>query len=86
MKKQSVDIDPVFHNPKFAARYAKEQQKVFKWMNPPIIKGLQEHGFRSGKILDDGWTVVTTDGGYSAHYENCILIGKNGPEILTVAG
>ncbi len=38
------------------------------------------------KILSDGWTVVTRDGGYSAHYENCILIGSNGPEILTVAG
>ncbi len=34
-------------------------------------------------ILKDGWTVVTKDGGYAAHYENCVLIGKNGPEILT---
>ena len=54
MKKQSVNIDPVFHDPEFAARYAKEQQKVFKWMNPPIIKGLQDSGFKGGRILDDG--------------------------------
>ncbi|MBN1444755.1 MAG: type I methionyl aminopeptidase [Candidatus Omnitrophica bacterium] len=36
------------------------------------------------RILDDGWTVVTKDGGYAAHYENCVLIMKRGPEILTV--
>ncbi len=35
------------------------------------------------RILDDGWTVVTKDGGYSAHYENCVLVGRQGPEILT---
>lgn len=34
-------------------------------------------------ILDDGWTVVTSDGGLSAHYENTILITENGVEILT---
>ena len=44
----------MFNDPEFAARYAREQQKVFKWMNPPIIKGLQEHGFKGGRILDDG--------------------------------
>ncbi len=35
------------------------------------------------KILDDGWTAVTTDGSLSAHYEHTIAITKNGPEILT---
>lgn len=32
----------------------------------------------------DGWTVRTADGEYSAHYENTIAIGDNGPELLTV--
>jgi methionyl aminopeptidase len=36
------------------------------------------------RILNDGWTVVTKDGGYAAHYENCVLISRQGPEILTV--
>jgi len=36
------------------------------------------------KVLDDGWTVVTTDGKNSAHYENTILITEGEPEILTV--
>ena len=34
-------------------------------------------------ILDDGWTVVTADGGLSAHYENTILITESGVEVLT---
>lgn len=34
--------------------------------------------------LDDDWTVVTEDGSLSAHYENTILITKDGPEILSI--
>ncbi len=34
--------------------------------------------------LDDGWTVVTRDGGLAAHYEHTIAItATDGPEILT---
>ena len=36
------------------------------------------------RILKDGWTVVTTDGTLSAHYENTVLITDGEPEILTV--
>lgn len=35
------------------------------------------------KILDDGWTVVTVDGGLSAHFEHTIAITDKGPDILT---
>jgi methionyl aminopeptidase len=35
------------------------------------------------KILEDEWTVITTDGSRSAHFENTIVITKKGPEILT---
>ena len=34
--------------------------------------------------LDDDWTVVTEDGTLSAHYENTILVTKDGCEILTL--
>jgi methionyl aminopeptidase len=34
--------------------------------------------------LPDGWTVVTASGGYSAHYENTVLITDDAPEILTL--
>lgn len=33
--------------------------------------------------LSDGWTVVTADQGYSAHFEDTVAITKDGPEILT---
>jgi len=35
------------------------------------------------KLLDDGWTVVTSDGGLSAHFEHTVLVTKKGSEILT---
>lgn len=35
------------------------------------------------KVLEDGWTVVTCDGGLSAHFEHTVAITDNGPEILT---
>ena len=34
--------------------------------------------------LDDDWTVVTSDGSLSAHYENTIVIREGYPEILTL--
>ena len=41
-------------------------------------------GTHDVRILRDGWTVVTTDGKLSAHYENTVLITDGEPEILTV--
>ncbi len=35
------------------------------------------------RILDDGWTAVTSDGSLSAHFEHTIAITKNDPIILT---
>lgn len=36
-------------------------------------------------MLNDGWTVVTTDGKLSSHYEHTVLItGTGEPELLTV--
>lgn len=36
------------------------------------------------RLLKDGWTTVTKDGKYAAHYENTILITDGAPEILTL--
>lgn len=47
-------------------------------IEPMINMGTQEV-----KVLDDGWTVVTTDGKRSAHFEHTIAITPEGPEILT---
>ncbi|HET7226468.1 MAG TPA: type I methionyl aminopeptidase [Candidatus Eisenbacteria bacterium] len=34
----------------------------------------------------DGWTVVTSDGSLSAHFEHTVAVGADGPEVLSVAG
>jgi methionyl aminopeptidase len=34
----------------------------------------------------DGWTVVTKDGSWSAHFEHTVAVGPDGPEILSVPG
>jgi methionyl aminopeptidase len=36
------------------------------------------------KTMPNGWTVVTEDGTWSAHYENTVVMLENGPEILTL--
>jgi methionyl aminopeptidase len=36
------------------------------------------------RTLGDGWTVVTSDGQPSAHFEHTVLTTDSGPEILTV--
>lgn len=35
------------------------------------------------KVLSDGWTAVTCDGGLSAHFEHTVAITGHGAEILT---
>jgi len=47
-------------------------------IEPMINKGSHEW-----ILLNDGWTVITTDGSLSAQYEHSIAIGKDGPIILT---
>lgn len=34
-------------------------------------------------VADDGWTILTKDGSWAAHFENTVLITKDGYEILT---
>jgi methionyl aminopeptidase len=36
-------------------------------------------------MLDDGWSVMTSDGKLSAHFEHTIAVTENGPEVFTVA-
>jgi len=35
------------------------------------------------KVLKDGWTAITLDGSYSAHFEHTVAITKDGPQVLT---
>lgn len=45
----------------------------------PMVNAGQYHV----KTLADGWTVVTTDGKLSAHFEHTVAITSQGPRILT---
>ena len=35
------------------------------------------------RVLDDGWTAVTCDGGLSAHFEHSVAVTVDGPQILS---
>jgi methionyl aminopeptidase len=48
------------------------------------IEPMINQGLDGIKILDDGWTVVTSDGSPSAHFEHTVLVTVAGPEILTL--
>jgi methionyl aminopeptidase len=36
------------------------------------------------KILGDGWTAVTVDGEFSAHFEHTVAVTEDGPRILSL--
>lgn len=48
------------------------------------IEPMVNEGRYEVSVLEDDWTVVTDDGSLSAHYENTVLITKDGYEILTL--
>lgn len=47
------------------------------------IEPMVNSGKPEARVLDDKWTAVTADGSYSAHFEHCVAITKDGPMILT---
>ncbi len=40
-------------------------------------------GTRNIRVMEDGWTAVTTDGKLSAHFEDTIIVGRKKAEIIT---
>jgi methionyl aminopeptidase len=52
-------------------------------IEPLACMGL-EVGGKETRILDDHWTVVTTEGSYAAHFEHTIAITGGDAEILTL--
>lgn len=47
------------------------------------IEPMVNEGGADIKILPDNWTVVTSDGKMSAHFEHTVAVTENGPEALT---
>jgi methionyl aminopeptidase len=46
----------------------------------PMVAG----GSEDTLVLDDGWTVITIDGSWAAHWEHTVAVTDDGPEILTL--
>jgi methionyl aminopeptidase len=47
-------------------------------VEPMVMTGGQET-----VLLDDGWTVVTADGSWAAHFEHTVAVTSDGPWVLT---
>ena len=47
------------------------------------IEPMVNSGKPEARVLSDKWTAVTADGSYSAHFEHCVAVTKDGPVILT---
>jgi len=47
------------------------------------IEPMVNSGGPGSRVLGDKWTAVTLDGSYSAHFEHCVAVTRQGPVILT---
>src|ERR1700677_3897525 len=47
------------------------------------IEPMVNSGGPEARVLGDKWTAVTVDGSYSAHFEHCVAVTRQGPMILT---
>ena len=47
------------------------------------IEPMVNYGKPETRVLGDKWTAVTMDGSFSAHFEHCVAVTKDGPMILT---
>ncbi len=47
------------------------------------IEPMTSMGAWKVRILKDGWTAVTEDGSYAAHFEHTVAVTQNGPWILS---
>ena len=76
---RSLHEDPQIPNYGTASKGIKLKSGMVLAIEPMINEKSHEV-----KVLSDNWTVVTCDGGLSAHFEHTVAITDNGPEILTL--
>jgi methionyl aminopeptidase len=48
------------------------------------VEPMVSAGGQDTMVLDDGWTVVTLDGSWAAHWEHTVAVTADGPEVLTL--
>lgn len=76
---KSLHEDPQVPNYGFSGKGIKLKAGMVLAIEPMINEKSYEV-----EVLNDNWTVVTLDGGLSAHFEHTVAITDNGPEILSV--
>lgn len=61
-----------------------------RWKGPKVVPGMAlaiepmlVTGGVGTRVLDDDWTVVTTDGGRAAHFEHSVTVTEAGVVVLT---
>lgn len=62
---------------------ARLEEVVIPESLPLAIEPMVAAGGPAVRTAEDGWTVVTSDGRLSAHFEATVVLGKKGVEILT---
>lgn len=73
------------HEPPTIPNYGKETDGPMVIENACLaIEPMITMGKRDVWLLEDGWGVITRDGKPAAHYENTVLVTKDGVEILTL--
>lgn len=75
---RSLHEDPQIPNYGVAGKGVKLKSGMVLAIEPMINEKSHEV-----KVLNDNWTVITCDGGLSAHFEHTVAITEDGPEILT---
>ena len=70
--------DPQVPNYGVAGQGPRLREGMVLAIEPMVNTGSAEH-----RVLNDKWTAVTADGGYSAHFEHTVAVTRNGPWVLT---
>lgn len=76
---RSLHEDPMVPNYGHPGTGVKLKKGMTLAIEPMLALGTYET-----RVLANDWTVVTTDGMLSAHYENTVVITEGEPEILTL--
>jgi methionyl aminopeptidase len=74
----AMHMDPPVPNYGRAGRGPRLQPGMALAIEPMVMLGGEET-----ILLTDGWTVITADGSWAAHFEHTVAIMPDGPWVLT---
>ena len=69
---------PLVHHGPNSSAYVLREGMAFT-IEPMLVEGSADVG-----LWDDGWAVVTTDGGRAAQFEHTMLVTAHGVDVLTL--